>query len=144
MKHFKLLTFVLALLLSSCVSSEEGMSYQSVEDIHTARIGLILGTTHDTFATASFKDAQIIRMESEPDMFIAIQKDKCDVIFADFTSFVYAQREYPNLVEIESDFPADFYGMGFNKSDTALRDSFNIFLKEIKENGIYEKTADPR
>ena len=142
MKHFKLLTFVLALLLSSCVSSEEGMSYQSVEDICTARIGLILGTTHDAFATASFTDAQIIRIESEPDLFIAIQKDKCDVIFADFTSFIYAQREYPNLVEIESDFPADFYGMGFNKSDTALRDSFNIFLKEIKENGIYDQIYD--
>lgn len=91
MKLFKLLTLVFVVVLSGCSSSDEGMSYQSVEDIRTARIGLILGTTHDAFATATFKDAQIIRMESEPDLFIAIQKDKCDVIFADFTSFIYAQ-----------------------------------------------------
>ena len=88
MKLFKLLTLVFVVVLSGCSSSDEGMSYQSVEDIRTARIGLLLGTTHDAFATASFTDAQIIRLESEPDMFIAIQKDKCDVIFADFTSFI--------------------------------------------------------
>jgi polar amino acid transport system substrate-binding protein len=142
MKLFKLLTVALAGLLAGCTSSEEVKSYQSIEDISTARIGVLLGTTHDSFATDNFKDAQIVRVESEPDLFITIQKDKCDVIFADFTTFVYAQKEYPDLMEIENDFPSDFYGMGFNKNDTDLRDSFNLFFKEIKENGIYDQIYD--
>ena len=142
MKFLKLFAIVLAVLLAGCSSADKENTYQSVEDIRTARIGLLLGTTHDAFATANFKDATIVRMEAEPDLFIAVQKDKCDVIFADFTSFVYAQYEYPNLVEIESNFPTDFYGMGFNKNDTALRDRFNVFLQEIKENGTYEQIYD--
>ena len=142
MKFIKLFTLVLTIFLIGCTSSEDKTVYQSVEDIYTARIGLLLGTTHDAFATANFKEASIIRMESEPDLFIAIQKDKCDVIFADFTSFVYAQNEYPNLIEVESDFPSDYYGMGFNKNDTVLCDDFNDFLNEIKENGVYDQIYD--
>ena len=143
MKFLKLFIAIMAaLLLAGCSSAEEGTVYQSVEEIGNARIGLLLGTTHDAYATANFKDAKIIRMETEPDLFIALQKDKCDVIFADFTSFICTKNEYPNLIEIKSNFPPDFYGMGFNKKDTELRDSFNIFLKEIKENGIYDQIYD--
>lgn len=142
MRFIKLFTFVLTVFLAGCAASEDKTVYQSVEDIRTARIGLVLGTTHDAYVAANFKDAQIIRMESEPDMFIAIQKDKCDVLFADFTSFIYAQNEYPNLIEVESDFPSDFYGMGFNKNNTALRDSFNDFLRGIKETGVYDQIYD--
>lgn len=142
MRFIKLFTLVLTVFLAGCAASEDKTVYQSVEDIRTARIGLVLGTTHDAYVAANFKDAQIIRMESEPDMFIAIQKDKCDVLFADFTSFIYAQNEYPNLIEVESDFPPDFYGMGFNKNNTALRDSFNDFLRGIKETGVYDQIYD--
>lgn len=142
MKLLKLFAVLLTVLLAGCSSAEEGNVYQSVEDIRSARIGLLLGTTHDAFATANFKEARIIRMESEPDLFIAIQKDKCDVIFADFTSFVYAQNEYPNLIEIETNFPPDFYGMGFNKNATELRDQFNVFLQELRENGLYDQIYD--
>lgn len=142
MRFIKLFTLVLTVFLAGCAASEDKTVYQSVEDIRTARIGLVLGTTHDAYVAANFKDAQIIRMESEPDMFIAIQKDKCDVLFADFTSFIYAQNEYHNLIEVESDFPPDFYGMGFNKNNTALRDSFNDFLRGIKETGVYDQIYD--
>lgn len=142
MRFIKLFTLVLTVFLAGCAASEDKTVYQSVEDIRTARIGLVLGTTHDAYVAANFKDAQIIRMESEPDMFIAIQKDKCDVLFADFTSFIYAQNEYPNLIEVKSDFPPDFYGMGFNKNNTALRDSFNDFLRGIKETGVYDQIYD--
>lgn len=142
MRFIKLFTLVLTVFLAGCAASEDKTVYQSVEDIRTARIGLVLGTTHDAYVAANFKDAQIIRMESEPDMFIAIQKDKCDVLFADFTSFIYAQNEYPNLIEVESDFPPDFYGMGFNKNNTVLRDSFNDFLRGIKETGVYDQIYD--
>ena len=142
MRFIKLFTLVLTVFLAGCAASEDKTVYQSVEDIRTARIGLVLGTTHDAYVAANFKDAQIIRMESEPDMFIAIQKDKCDVLFADFTSFIYAQNEYPNLIKVESDFPPDFYGMGFNKNNTALRDSFNDFLRGIKETGVYDQIYD--
>jgi polar amino acid transport system substrate-binding protein len=32
--------------------------------------------------------------------------------------------------------------MGFNKNDTALRDRFNVFLKEIRDNGLYDQIYD--
>ena len=66
MKFLKLFIAIMAaLLLAGCSSAEEGTVYQSVEEIGNARIGLILGTTHDAFATASFTDAQIIRIHTE-------------------------------------------------------------------------------
>jgi ABC-type amino acid transport substrate-binding protein len=61
MRFIKLFTLVLTVFLAGCAASEDKTVYQSVEDIRTARIGLVLGTTHDAYVAANFKDAQIIK-----------------------------------------------------------------------------------
>lgn len=140
MRYLKQFILLLAgIFLIGCTSEKQTPKYLSIEDIGTARIGLVLGTTHDEFAAANFKNAEIICLESEPDLFIAIQKNKCDVILTDFTSFLYAQKDYPNLIEVPTNFPSDYYGMGFSKDDTELRLKFNEFLKEIKDSGLYDE-----
>ena len=50
MRNFKLFAILLAgFLLIGCSSEKQTTEFQSVEDIETARIGLVLGTTHDFY-----------------------------------------------------------------------------------------------
>ncbi|MDO4756084.1 MAG: ABC transporter substrate-binding protein/permease, partial [Parabacteroides sp.] len=116
--------------------------FQKIDYIRKARIGVMFGSHHDVFVTKEMTEAEIIRIETEPDLFLALQQGKCDVIFADFTNFLVAQSQYPEMVEVPSDFPADFYGVGFHKENRDLQAKFNAFLKEIRESGLYQEIYD--
>lgn len=131
---------ILFIVLTSCTSTtEKPKEFNNLDDIRHARIGVVLGTTQDAFVTNEMQEVEIIRVETETDLFLALQQRKCDVVMLDYTIFSYAKRQHPELVEIPSNFPSDYYGVGFNKKDTELYAQFNAFLKEIRSNGLYQE-----
>lgn len=137
------LLLVSLLLLTSCsMISEDVKEYKSVDDIQYARLGVILGSTHDAFVTKEFPNAKIIRIKNLPDLYLALKQGKCDVAFTEPTSVLYAQNQYPEMVEVASNFPSEYFGVGFQKENTQLHAQFNQFLKEIKENGLYQEIYD--
>lgn len=134
---------VLLLLLSGCSNPvKEVKDFHRIDDFRQARIGVKMGSTHDAYATKEMPEAEIVRVETEPDMFLALLQRKCDAVITDFSSLIYAQQQYPELQEIPSDFPPDYYGMGFQKKDVELHSQFNTFLKEIRESGLYQEIYD--
>ncbi|MDD4554110.1 MAG: ABC transporter substrate-binding protein/permease [Bacteroidales bacterium] len=115
---------------------------KSLEDIKTKRIGVLLGSVHDTYATKNFPQAVVLQYQNISDMLFALNSDKTDVAFYDHESLkdVFRKNEalgilLPNLFTVP-------IGAGFNQENDRLRESFNAFLKEIKEQGIYDDMVD--
>lgn len=136
-------SLLLWIILAGCTeTTQEIKKFNSVDDIRQARIGVGLGTTHDQYVSKNMLEAEIIRIETEPDLFMALNQGKCDVIFADYVTYRFAHSEYPNMVEIPSNFPTDHYGVAFNKENIELRDRFNQFLRRIKEDGTLKEIQD--
>ncbi len=124
------------------VPEETGTKMKSIDDIKTKRIGVLLGSIHDSYATKTFPNATILQYQSLSDMLFGLNSDKVDVVFMDHTGLKDVFSKNPELgILAENVFAVDI-AAGLNQDNDQLREQFNTFLKEIKANGIYKDMTD--
>ncbi len=124
------------------VGSVSNLQLKSLEDIKSKRIGVLLGSIHDTYATSHFPNARILQYQNASDLVIALNSEKIDVGFFSHTYLPDVLRANKEVgVFVDNLFSAEI-GAGFNKQNNVLRDQFNAFLKDIKSNGIYDDMID--
>ncbi|TLU85650.1 MAG: ABC transporter permease subunit [Chlorobium sp.] len=136
--------FLSLFVLASCsgrhdVQSRQGKPlYASVEDVAAGRIGVLLGSTHDQYARKNFTRATILEYKSLPDLIMAVKTGKAD-------AGIYNSVQLPELLHEQSELGilgkplfSSSTAMGFKKGDKELRMSFNKFLAEIRQNGVYD------
>ena len=111
-------------------------------NIKKKRIGVLLGSIHDSYATKTFPEATIMQYQNLSDMLFGLNSDKVDVAFMDHTGLKDVFSKNPGLgILAENVFAVDI-AAGFNQQSDGLREQFNAFLKEIKSNGIYRDMED--
>ncbi len=110
----------------------------SLEDIRTRRIGVLLGSVHDAYATKTFPESEILQYHTVSDLLMALNSNKTDVAFADHLALKEIFSKNPGLGILASNFFTVDIGSGFNKENGQLREQFNTFLQEIRSNGIYD------
>ncbi|MFO7617396.1 MAG: ABC transporter permease subunit [Bacteroidales bacterium] len=111
----------------------------SAEDIPGRRIGVVMGSIYDGYSSRTYPTSPILQYQTVPDMLMALNTDKIDVIFIDNESLPDVFEKNPALGLLE---PNVFFvpiAAPFHKESTALREQFNTFLKEIRSNGTYEE-----
>ncbi|MEI7499519.1 MAG: ABC transporter permease subunit [Bacteroidota bacterium] len=116
-----------------------GNLLSKLNDISDKRIGVLLGSIHDAYATKTFPVAEILQFQNASDLLFSLSSDKTDVAFFDYTSLkdiLSKNQELGILVENVYTVPI---AAGFNKESDTLRMQFNKFLKEIKSNGVYQE-----
>ena len=109
-----------------------------LEDVRSKKIGVLLGSIHDTYANRDFPDAKILTFQSVPDIITALKSNKVDVAFSDHIALNDIFAKNPDL----GIFAANIYTVpiaaAFNKGKVGLKEKFNVFLKEIRANGVYD------
>jgi polar amino acid transport system substrate-binding protein len=147
MKHFfRVLTAVcmLATLLASCVSrhakggSAEKAGYTSVDDLKNRRIAVMLGSVHDQYAKKNYPDATILQYKSPTDLVVAVKTGKADAAIYTYDELAEVLKQHTDLGLLGKPLFATPVAMGFHKGDDELRASFNRFLKQIRDNGVYD------
>ncbi|MEI7981855.1 MAG: ABC transporter permease subunit [Bacteroidota bacterium] len=111
---------------------------KTVDDIKNKRIGVLLGSIHDAYATRTYPGAEILQYPNASDLLFALSSDKSDVAFFDQTSLKEIFSKNRDLGILAKNIFAVDIAAGFNKESNELRDQFNAFLKDIKANGIYQ------
>ncbi|MEQ1883768.1 MAG: ABC transporter substrate-binding protein/permease [Bryobacteraceae bacterium] len=114
-----------------------GMALTAAQDIATKRIGVQLGSAHDTYAARAFPNATVLRFNSGNEMFLAVTAGKVDVALFDEVPLRERMREDDSLGILGDSLFSFSVGAGFPKSGNALRQQFNQFLAEIRKNGVY-------
>jgi polar amino acid transport system substrate-binding protein len=131
---------IAALVKSVQTPSETSASkkVKSVDDIRDKKIGVLMGSIHDSYATKNYPGASIFQYQNSPDLLTALNAGKIDVAFNDDASLPEVFKAYPNFgTLIKNLFFADI-AAGFNDANDQLREQFNKYLKEIKSNGVYD------
>jgi len=136
-KRLKTVLFLLLLLMMGC--SGKPTAEDAPSDFSKGRIGVLLGSSLDTYATRTYPDAEIVRIDMTPDLATALKAGACDVAF--FTE-VLAQpllESEPALQMGGSLEHISEFAVGFPKNDTDLLPRFNAFLEEIRANGLFDE-----
>ncbi|MEI6456422.1 MAG: transporter substrate-binding domain-containing protein [bacterium] len=119
-----------------------GMKLKKIGDITTKRIGVLMGSVHDAYATKHFPKAEILQFQTVPDLLFALNSDKIDVIFIDKSAVRHVLASNEALgVFVDSLFSVPI-GAGFNKESVVLREQFNEYLKKLKSDGTYADMID--
>lgn len=130
-------TFLL-LIIASCASPHEEVSViESLEDLNSLTIAVTMGTTQDEYASASFPNATIMRMESSTDMSLAVDSGQADAMILDeglAEELCDTDNKYYFLAR---DVYFEPFGIGFN--DAVLVNEFNKFLSEATKSGLLEE-----
>ncbi len=114
----------------------------STADLKDKRIGVMLGSVHDTLATRMYPAATILQYESANDLALAVVAGKVDVGLSDAEPLAERMRTTPELGIVGEPLISYPIGAGFRKGDPALKDAFNRFLAEIKTTGVYAGMTD--
>jgi polar amino acid transport system substrate-binding protein len=109
-----------------------------VDDIKYKRIGVILGSVHDSWVNKTYPEAEVSQYQNVPDMLIALKTGKVDVAWYDHTGLREVLASNAEIAILaEKVFYCDI-AAGFNETNDRLREQFNTFLREIKSNGVYD------
>lgn len=109
----------------------------SVADLSGKQIAVLLGSVHDTYATEHYPTATILQYKSPPDIVLAVKSGKVDAGIYTRETLIEILRSDAELGLLGDSLFSVSIGMGFNQENTALREKFNDFLRQIKENGVY-------
>ncbi|MCE1226297.1 MAG: ABC transporter permease subunit [Geobacteraceae bacterium] len=109
----------------------------SADDLKDKRIGVLLGSVHDTYATRQYPQATILQYKSPPDLVLAVKSGKVDAAFYTYETLLEVLRQDQELGLLGKPLFSVPIGVGFNKSNDALKNQFNTFLGQIKSNGQF-------
>jgi len=114
------------------------------------RIGVQRTTTHDRFATDTFKESEIVRYAKQDDVFLDLAAGRLDGALLDWIAAsegflkTSAGKDFSFQGPIYVDFK--YFGVGagvaLRKSDTDLKNQFNAAIKAIRASGVYKKIQD--
>lgn len=150
-KLFKILLILMFIMISfETVSAETSLQnplekstaagkVKSLEDLANAKIGVLSGSTHDLFVSENYPSAVISRFNSAADLTQALLADKIDAVINDSIQSEYVVRENPSLTILPDKVFKEDFGFGFSKGNEKLCEQFNVFLKEIHQNGVYDE-----
>jgi polar amino acid transport system substrate-binding protein len=117
---------------------KQGSQLASVEDLKDKRVGVLVGSAHDTYATKNYPDATILQYKSPADVALAVKTGKVDAALFDAEPLREILRQDDSLELLGEPLFTFDVGVGFKKDNEALRDQFNQFIAQIKQNGVYD------
>jgi len=141
MTKLKHLLILAALALTACAGKQEEVAIHGEADIAGHRIGTLAGSCYD-IQLSPRKDIKLSLFSTVSDCAEAVKAGKVDAILVDEVAFSQASLKQTGLKKAflqEDSFPTAF---AFRKEDTALTESFNQFLRELKESGTLERMRE--
>jgi len=102
----------------------------STDDLKDKRIGVLLGSVYDRFATKTYPQATVLHFDTPSDLQLAVVAGKVDVGLSDEQLISEVLRTNNDLAMFGEPLLKLPLGVGFRKSNTELRDAFNRFLIE--------------
>ena len=123
----------------------EKKSIKSFSDLEHARIGGTTGSVQAMQAAERFPDAEIYYYNNDIDMLSALRAGKIDA-YADADAIVrYMMGENPDMAILDEWLKEGMkVGAVFQKTEEgqALCDEFSEYIREIKQNGVYDEILD--
>jgi len=116
--------------------------FKTLDDVCDKRIGVLLGSIHETYVMKSHSEAELLQFQNVSDLLTALKRNKIDAAYYDHVSLKEILADNPDVAVLhENEFSVPI-AAAFNEDKDDLRLKFNKFLKEIKSNGVYDEMTE--
>lgn len=113
---------------------------QGLEDIKKGvKVLTAKGSTSAKNIREKAPDATVLEFENYQDAFTALKAGQGDVLTTDNAILLGMQKQDPNYIVVGGNFTDEPYGIAIKKGDSEFVQVVNDLLKEMKENGEYDK-----
>ena len=119
----------------------EGSDIDCAEDLEGKKIGVQLGTTGD-YAVEEIEGATAAQYNKGVDAVNDLLNGRVECVIIDKNPALVFESEYDGIVALpgdQFDFAVEQYAIALPKGDTVLAEKINTALKELKEDGTYDK-----
>lgn len=118
--------------------------FKTIDNLNNKRIGVQNGTTHQKYLMENYPDMEIVSYDSYQNAILDLRSDRIDAIFSDAAVSEVWLSLYKNLTIIGQPVSdPDYFGLGLaiavRKGNADLVDKFNKALKEMRNDGSYQK-----
>ena len=124
---------------TSIKPEKTGELLRTTDDLRDKRIGVLLGSVHDTFATKQYPQATILQYKTPSDLVLAVKSGKVDAAFYTHETLLEVLRQDHDLALLGKPLFSVPIAVGFNKSNDAMKNQFNSFLHQIKASGQFKE-----
>lgn len=126
--------------LAGCSSGDQA-EITSLEELNNRLVGVQTGTQYEDAFLERCPNAKVQLFSVANDMLIALKQGKLHAVLAETVVIPQIKLEHPWIYEISE--PIESYDLvfGFGKTKNALilKNQFNDFIAEIKQNGVYDE-----
>ena len=129
--------------------TDDGDTYQSLEDVCGATAGIVKGTTEVPQATEQSKKCEAagqpgitsVIFPGQNQAILALQNDRVDVVLMDSAPGAYAANQTEGL-QMSAPYESQPFGIVFAKGTTELQKAVQQALEKMLENGDYMKALE--
>lgn len=121
------------------VIQKQGGSIKSSDDLEGLTIAVQEGTTGDLLATDDIKDSNVKRFKKGVDAVMDLKKGGSDVVIIDANPAQEFVKANKGLEVVKDLFDDEQYAFAVQKGNTKLKDAINDALKEMKDDGTFDK-----
>ena len=106
------------------------------------RVGVVIGSVQDIAVSNYAPDADIMRITSSADVLAALENGKVDVAGWDNLTVSFNKEIASKVDTVNACLPATPIGACFQLDNIELKQDFDSFLAEIRNDGTYQKIVD--
>jgi polar amino acid transport system substrate-binding protein len=128
--------------LLALVAAKHKDKVKKASDLNQAgmNIAVKVGTTADQFAAKNYPKATIRKLDAESDCAHAVALGKMDAFIYDKPYLeLFSSRNSTKVMLLKDVLTVEDFGVAARRSDKALMDAFNAFLKNWKASGAYDR-----
>lgn len=131
-------------IMQGCGGKQETVSLHlsSIEDLDGKDVAVVVGTIHDKHLNSHHPEIRIKHLESNLDLGLAVKTGQVTASLMDYYLARKIVESNPELDILQKEVFTEEMGMIFKRDDQVLPEQFNVFLKGIRESGVYDGILD--
>lgn len=113
------------------------------EDLRGRVLAVPSSTVQDIYVEEHYPDIKLDRFDTEADMMLSLQQEKCDgAIMDDVICYALVRKTEGVTILPDSPVPPCQMGVVFGKHNAELCEQFNAFIRQLKEKGELESIME--
>ena len=136
---------LLLLFLVACSSSEvaERPVYREIKDLYGKKVATATGSSQEAVLASKHPQIEALRFDTDADMLNALHTGRCEAIANDKHILSYFTNRLDGVVLLDEELFSVGVGFCFSKGkNVELREQFNAFIRQIKEDNLYNEIVD--